>query len=153
MLNPGATAYESPLAPEPVVVAGPTDPLELIAIADIEDGYPRDGSGDKDEDNLTDEEEVLVPGYGTDPCEADTDGDGLNDDVEVAGCTFPLDDDTDDDGLLDGVETNNGPQSYVSPEDTGTDPCDDDTDDDLCDDGVEVDNGTDPTDDADFDCL
>ncbi|MEP4077690.1 hypothetical protein [Haloferula sp.] len=54
--------------------------------------------------------------------------------------------DNDGDGLLNTVETNNGPDSYNGPTDTGTDPDDADTDDDLLDDGDEVNvHGTDPT--------
>lgn len=58
--------------------------------------------------------------------------------------------DTDNDGLCDDVETNTG--IYVSPNDTGTDPNNNDTDGDKMPDGWEVNNGLDPLfDDADGD--
>ena len=68
------------------------------------------GSGDTDNDGLTDIEELLT--YHTDPTVGDTDKDGILDGSEVHGVTVggktyitdPLDDDTDDDGLLDGEE-------------------------------------------------
>ena len=41
---------------------------------------------------------------GTDPSLADSDGDGLNDDEEVAIGTDPLVQDSDGDGLTDGAE-------------------------------------------------
>jgi len=61
--------------------------------------------------------------------------------------------DSDGDGLVDNVETNT--LTYVSPQDTGTDPFDADTDDDGLDDGDEVNvYGTDPVDpDTDDDGL
>ncbi len=61
---------------------------------------------DTDDDGLNDGAEVNL--YGTDPLEADTDGDGLSDGNEIAiqefGCPDPLAFDTDDDGLSDGFE-------------------------------------------------
>ena len=84
---------------------------------------------DRDEDGLPDDIEELI---GTDPDEADTDGDGLSDGAEIGGGdpfaredaeTDPLDADTDDDGIGDGAEL-----------ETGTDPLVCDTDKDgLCD--------------------
>ncbi|MFZ5475168.1 MAG: thrombospondin type 3 repeat-containing protein, partial [Myxococcota bacterium] len=57
---------------------------------------------DTDSDGLTDEEEAAL---GTDPLDADTDDDGLDDGTEVDDTdTDPLDADTDDDGLDDGTE-------------------------------------------------
>ena len=55
--------------------------------------------------------------------------------------------DTDDDGLEDNVETNTG--TFVSASDTGTDPLNPNTDDDLVKDGQEVADGSDPTDPTD----
>jgi large repetitive protein len=98
---------------------------------------------DSDDDGLDDGEEVEVTG--TDPLNADSDEDGLEDlqELDETG-TDPLDPDSDDDGLLDGVEVL----------DLGTDPLDADSDDDGLDDGVEVDVGADPLDeDTDDDGL
>lgn len=50
--------------------------------------------------NMNDGEEVLT--YGTDPNNTDTDGDGLNDGVEIRKGGDPMDPDTDDDGITDG---------------------------------------------------
>ncbi|MDA7934290.1 hypothetical protein N9C66_04095 [Akkermansiaceae bacterium] len=69
----------------------------------------RDGTGDFDTDNLTDAEEF---DEGTDPTLADTDGDTLNDDVELLGSansfdnspTNPLKADSDGDGFDDAIE-------------------------------------------------
>jgi hypothetical protein len=104
---------------------------------------------DTDGDNLLDGEEVLE--FGTNPNLADTDGDTINDDVEIANGTDPTLIDTDGDGLADNVETNTG--IYVDETDTGTDPLLADTDGDGLADGVETntkvfvgpgDTGTDP---------
>ena len=69
-----------------------------------------DGSGD----NLTDDEDgdlldsEAEAAVGTDPCEEDTDNDGINDRLEIqVTITNPLDADTDDDGLSDGAEDPN----------------------------------------------
>ena len=71
----------------------------------------------------------------------DTDGDGLNDDVEEAEGTDPANPDTDGDGLSDGEE-------IIPGGGTMTDPLDPDTDGDGADDGDEVEAGTDPLDPA-----
>ncbi len=63
----------------------------------------------------------------------DTDGDGLADAIEVAGCTDPNNPDSDFDGIDDGVEITDG-----------TDPCDSDSDGDGYTDGEEDLYGTDP---------
>ena len=100
---------------------------------------------DPDGDGLTSEEEEEV--WGTDPLDADTDDDGLDDGVEAAGPTSPNDADSDDDGVADGVElgvTEPVPgatdldvwQPDADP-DTTTDPLDPDSDDDGLDDGDE----------------
>jgi hypothetical protein len=122
-----------------------------------------------DDDGLTNLEEFNL---GTDPNVADTDGDGLNDGLEVSGesnpylvghtpgdppagnppdgaPTDPRNADSDGDGVMDGAEVNGGNGSV-------TDPNDRDTDDDLMDDGYEIANtllgGLDPlVDDADSD--
>jgi murein DD-endopeptidase MepM/ murein hydrolase activator NlpD len=64
----------------------------------------------------------------------DTDGDGLNDSLEVALGTDPNNSDTDDDGVNDGDEIN----AYF------TDPNNRDSDGDGFSDGIEVADGTDP---------
>ncbi len=90
---------------------------------------------------LNTDEEIL----GTDPNDADTDGDGLEDDEEIdwttpadydpANDTNPLDADTDDDMLSDGDEENGtGPLDPFGP----TDPMDSDTDGDGIGDGLEA---------------
>ncbi len=91
---------------------------------------------------------------------ADTDGDGLNDDIEDnAGEWFsedetgtnPLIADTDDDGLSDGVEN---PDLEYDPDNPtmqpGTDPNNPDSDSDTVVDGQEIEEGTDPTDSDSF---
>jgi len=107
------------------------------------------GSGNNDADALTNLEEQSA---GTDPTKADTDGDGLNDDVENASGVFngpsdpgsdPLKSDTDGDGLDDGVEVSTA-NGYV------TNPNLADTDGDQFSDPVELSEGSDPTDKADF---
>ena len=72
---------------------------------------------DPDQDNLTNLQEIAI---GTDPTNADTDGDDLE----------------------DGVETNTG--SFVSTSDTGTSPTNADTDGDKLNDGAELDLSTNP---------
>ena len=83
-----------------------------------------------------------------DPTEADTDGDGIRDDVENAShsCTYVNEADSDDDGLDDGVEDWNADGTYT-PLTSGTgdqastawetNPCDFDTDGDGLSDGEE----------------
>ena len=86
----------------------------------------------------------------TNPMQADTDGDGLNDSYEaLVLLTDPTDIDTDSDGINDGVEVGG---MYGTPP-QASDPRDNNTDDDLLDDGDEDKNGngqsdeneTDPT--------
>ncbi|MBC7170675.1 hypothetical protein H5T54_07115, partial [Candidatus Bipolaricaulota bacterium] len=73
---------------------------------------------DTDCDSLTDKQEVDTWGCAdprdhADPLMIDTDGDGLNDDIEFssypacASCPYVNDDDSDDDGLQDGYEDAN----------------------------------------------
>jgi hypothetical protein len=64
----------------------------------------------------------------------DSDGDGIPDPLENAGCTDPLDTDSDDDGIPDGVEDKDH-DGKVDP--VETDPCIADSDDDGISDGVE----------------
>lgn len=111
-LNNGAEAYEVDEFGEPLVDPGTgerlppimeSDSLCLAAVEDLNGGgIVGDGSGDEDEDGLEDWDEVMI--YGTEPCNPDTDGDGLNDGEEVDIGTNPLDSDTDDDGVPDGED-------------------------------------------------
>jgi len=98
-LNYGAVAYETDgdgelvldVEGNPIVVLGPTDPICLAAVDDVDgDGtFTWDGSGDEDGDNLSDYEEACA--IGTDPCLLDTDGDGINDDVDECPLEGPAD--------------------------------------------------------------
>ncbi len=90
----------------------------------------------------------LFEGLPTDPTKADTDSDGLADNVETNSRTFvsatdtgtnPTLADTDGDGLSDKVESNTG--TYVSTLDTGTSPLLVDTDGDGLSDKVETNTG------------
>ena len=93
---------------------------------------------DFDSDTLNDEVELTLL---TDPTSTDSDGDGIDDGVEVSTYfTDPAVADTDGDGLSDGFEvTTSGTNNiYI------TDPLDADSDDDLYTDGEEVAAGTDP---------
>jgi len=116
-----------------------------------------DSAEDPDSDGLKNIDEFVA---GTNPQEADTDNDGLSDNVETGTGNFvnasntgtdPLVSDTDSDGLFDGVETNTG--TFVDADDTGTDPHTADTDEDSIYDGTEVERGTDPLDGEDFPLL
>ena len=92
-------------------------------------------NSDTDGDGLTDGEEVLT--YGTDPADTDTENDGLNDGLEVNTYgSDPLITDSDGDSLSDGDEVN----TY------GSDPTMVDTDSGGEGDGIEVSYGRDPTD-------
>lgn len=79
----------------------------------------------------------------TDPTLADTEADGLRDDIEFAQVCDPNDGDTDGDGLADGAE-------YVT---YLTDPSNADTDSDGCDDGVGPGDVESPTVDTDGDLI
>ena len=119
---------------------------ETVPVA--KDG-PNGALGDPDGDTLTNEEEF---NRGTKPNEKDTDGDGLDDNIETNDGTFddlasdtgtdPNNSDTDGDGLPDGIETNDGTND--GPTDRGTNPLLADTDNDSTSDGIEIDLGTDP---------
>ncbi|MDB4293939.1 lamin tail domain-containing protein, partial [Akkermansiaceae bacterium] len=99
------------------------------------------GAGNNDADTLNNLQEQNA---GTDPTLADTDGDSLNDDVEInTHGTSPLSNDTDGDSLLDGDELS-GASGFV------TNPNLADTDGDNFNDALEISEGTDPTDAADF---
>ena len=108
-----------------------------------------DADQDPDADSLTTLEEFELH---TNPCNSDTDGDGLNDNVESdTGVwvdsnntgTHPLVEDSDEDGLVDGVENPN--LAFVDSSQTGTDPNNSDSDGDRVSDSFEIDLMTDPT--------
>ena len=82
---------------------------------------PPSANQDSDNDGISDQDEILRTG--TDPKKADTDGDGLNDGVEVIYRMNPLDADMDHDGVNDGQEVAQGSDPFfpdqsvnVSPE-------------------------------------
>lgn len=104
------------------------------------DGY--DGGVDTDGDGLDDDDEANT--YATDPDDADSDNDGVDDGTEIAEGTDPNSTDTDGDGLEDGSESS-----------LGTDPNNADSDGDGLSDGEEVNTyGSDPLDsDSDGDGL
>lgn len=88
--------------------------------------------GDDDDDGLSNSRELSL---GTDPDNADTDGDGLNDGQEVNQYgTNPNQQDSDGDTLSDGAEVN----------EHGTSPTNPDTDADGKPDGIEIAEGSDP---------
>lgn len=111
---------------------------------------------DSDDDGLDNCEEQQ---WGTDPDEADTDGDGISDGGEVRGATEtdPTSADSDGDGLDDEREIketgtdpnlkdtdNDGLSDGKEVDDTETDPTNSDTDSDGLPDGKEIDNGSNP---------
>jgi hypothetical protein len=80
---------------------------------------PGGGSGgDYDGDGITDEEEQFITG--TDPRNADSDGDGLDDGTEVYYRMNPLDPDMDRDGVSDGDEVNAGTDPFFPEEQAGS---------------------------------
>jgi hypothetical protein len=105
-----------------------------------------DADADPDGDSLSNRAEL---GFGTNPCNPDSDGDGLSDGEELnrlvggqSAPTDPLSEDTDGDGLLDSAETGTGVVNGT--DNTGTDPLVSDTDADGLGDLQEVQLGTDP---------
>jgi hypothetical protein len=93
-----------------------------------------DAADDADGDGLTNLDEFEA---GTDPNDADTDGDGMPDIWELDNALDPLLDDSADDADGDGL-------SNLEEFDAGTDPNDADSDDDGTPDGWEMDNFLDP---------
>ncbi len=88
-----------------VSFSGCVDDRAIFKSADINESgnvTPLDPNGDEDGDGLTNGEEKEI---GTDPLEPDTDGDGLDDGLEVKIIgTDPKSNDTDGDGVTDGIE-------------------------------------------------
>jgi len=109
-----------------------------------------DDNEDSDGDTLRDDRELDEDDYNTDPAMADTDRDGMMDNLEVViDCLDPRDDDSDNDDVLDGFEgVPYGAGGWKS------DPCKSDEDADGLDDGEERTALTDPDDpDTDGDGL
>ncbi len=101
---------------------------------------------DRDGDGLSDEREVQQ--YETDPSDPDTDGDRLDDGLEVRTGTNPLNADTDGDGARDGDEDVNGNGQADADE---ADPRVADTDSGGVPDGYELTHSMNPRDAADDD--
>ncbi|MCH7483557.1 MAG: DUF1929 domain-containing protein [Chloroflexi bacterium] len=72
-------------------------------------------TADDDGDGLSNDDETLV--YGTDPMNADSDGDSLGDGQEVSTGTDPNNPDTDGDGFDDGLEIFIGTDASVACDD------------------------------------
>ncbi|MCB9690333.1 MAG: DUF11 domain-containing protein [Alphaproteobacteria bacterium] len=143
--------------------AGISDGAEVIGGTDPLDVLDDDPEADRDDDGLTDLEELEI---GSNPSFPDTDGDGLTDGAEVVTYgTDPLVTDTDGGGAEDGVEVAQGTDPLDPSDDgifgdsdgdgltdqeereAGTDPFDPDSDDDGLSDYDELRTyGTDPLD-------
>lgn len=90
-LNDGAQAFEAnpdgtlvlDLDGNPIPVGDPSNSLMLVAVDDLNGlGIVADGTGDEDGDGISDYDEVRFDVV-TDPCNPDTDGDGVNDGVDA----------------------------------------------------------------------
>ncbi len=154
--------------------------VDSVVVGGEDEVFDSDGDGLLDTEEDLDGDGEVDPGE-TDPNDADSDDDGLDDGLEAEGPTDPRDADSDDDGLLDGVEDADR-DGVVDPNETDpsnddsdgdglrdgredadhngevdegeTDPRDADSDDDGLDDGLEVTTDTDPLDaDSDGDGL
>lgn len=118
------------------------------------DGQLPDGMGDPDD--MDDSSDGGMPGVDLSCDTADTDGDGVCDDIEEDMGTDPLNPDSDGDGISDGEEAEAGTNPLDTDSDgdgvedddeiaLGSDPLDADSDGDGIDDGSEVTLGTDPS--------
>lgn len=111
---------------------------DVVDVGDVTAGKDVDASTDvdltldSDSDGLSDVDELTV--WGSDPNNADTDGDGLDDYLETLVGTSLTNADTDGDGLSDSTEV----------EDAGSDPLLADSDGDGLDDTFEYYRGTNP---------
>ena len=91
-----------PINGEPVPIGDTSNSLMLVALDDLNGGgLVGDGTGDEDGDTLEDADEAF--NIGTDPCNPDTDGDGVPDNLDqcplegppgagqtnVDGCNIP----------------------------------------------------------------
>jgi hypothetical protein len=128
--TPETQGAEPPATPETESPASPAAESEDVPFTLVE--IEGDTGADSDSDSLTDAQEEY---YGTDPLNADSDNDGINDFRELVDFgTDPLNPDTDDDGINDFNEI------FVYE----TDPLNIDTDADLLYDGGELLYLTDP---------
>lgn len=113
-------------------------------LSDLDDGSTNVNNGptgDPDGDGLDNQTELALT---TNPQLADSDDDGVEDGVEAGNGTNPNSADTDEDGVSDGAETGTG--VFVSASDTGTNPLNPDSDGDGATDGSEVRQNSDPND-------
>jgi hypothetical protein len=83
----GNIVLDPPITGDPVVVAGPTDPICLAAVNDpegtLENAEPsRSAAADHDDDGIASLAEACTAVVRTDPCLIDSDGDGDNDDLD-----------------------------------------------------------------------
>lgn len=140
--SPGNTVNMHGLLDDVAIYASALSGPQIQAIFT---GTPPDNlDADSDGDGTSDVWELAYGFSKTDPSDAklDPDGDGLTNLQEFLAGTDPKNADTDGDGLKDNVETGTG--KYVSASDTGTNPLNADSDNDGLKDGAEVTAGTDP---------
>ncbi len=148
----------------PLIESGNDEEISHEVIASAEKGFfrlkytdqPLDpgktvDTSDFDKDGLTNISEIVPPlttiGGPTDPLNADTDGDGLNDGFERTNGFNPNNSDANGNGIPDGQDDNDNDGLTNAEEQTiGTDPTNSDTDGDGISDGGEAEQITDPND-------
>mgnify|MGYP000373122995 FL=1 len=92
--------------PDSVQQQPPSSSIDTVKEKEFYDALKKIIASDQDADGIADTEER---GYKTDPANADTDSDGLNDWQEIfIYKTDPLKNDTDGDTFLDGYEVRRG---------------------------------------------